>query len=228
MAAGVPDDREPDPAIRCWCRCSWTSDIPTYNIDGALLEAAVGRRRTRDHDRSHARAIRSTWRSSSRSPSKHGLWLVEDCCDALGSTYEGRQVGTFGDVGTLSFYPAHHITMGEGGAVFTNDRRAEAHRSSRFATGGATATAHRGTTTPAASASAGNLATCRPGTTTSTPTPTSGYNLKITDMQAASGWRRLDRLEGFIASRKAQFLVPQGSTQDLRRANYPSGSDRKL
>jgi CDP-6-deoxy-D-xylo-4-hexulose-3-dehydrase len=52
---------------------------------------------------------------------KHGLWLIEDCCDALGSRYQGRSVGTFGDIGTLSFYPAHHITMGEGGAVFTRD-----------------------------------------------------------------------------------------------------------
>ena len=52
---------------------------------------------------------------------KHNLWLVEDCCDALGSTYNGQMVGTFGDIGTLSFYPAHHITMGEGGAVFTNN-----------------------------------------------------------------------------------------------------------
>src|SRR3546814_13737765 len=64
---------------------------------------------------------------------KYGLWLVEDCCDALGSTYRGKKVGTFGDIGTLSFYPAHHITMGEGGAVFTNDpqlkRIAESFRS---------------------------------------------------------------------------------------------------
>ena len=51
---------------------------------------------------------------------KYGLWLVEDCCDALGTEYRGQKVGTFGDVATLSFYPAHHITMGEGGAVFTN------------------------------------------------------------------------------------------------------------
>jgi len=52
---------------------------------------------------------------------KYNLWLVEDCCDALGSTYDGKNVGTFGDIATLSFYPAHHITMGEGGAVFTNN-----------------------------------------------------------------------------------------------------------
>jgi Predicted pyridoxal phosphate-dependent enzyme apparently involved in regulation of cell wall biogenesis len=52
---------------------------------------------------------------------KYNLWLIEDCCDALGSEYNGQRVGSFGDVGTLSFYPAHHITMGEGGAVFTNN-----------------------------------------------------------------------------------------------------------
>src|SRR3546814_18548234 len=54
---------------------------------------------------------------------KYDLWVVEDCCDALGATYGGRNVGTFGDIGTLSFYPAHHITMGEGGAVFTDKPR---------------------------------------------------------------------------------------------------------
>ena len=59
---------------------------------------------------------------------KYDLWLVEDCCDALGATYNGQKVGTFGDIGTLSFYPAHHITMGEGGAVFTNNARAEVDR----------------------------------------------------------------------------------------------------
>ena len=52
---------------------------------------------------------------------ENNLWVIEDCCDALGSKYQGKMVGTFGDIGTLSFFPAHHITMGEGGAVLTNN-----------------------------------------------------------------------------------------------------------
>ena len=64
-------------------------------------------------------AIRSISSAVKAFAEKHDLWLVEDCCDALGATYDGKPVGTFGDIGTLSFYPAHHITMGEGGAVFT-------------------------------------------------------------------------------------------------------------
>lgn len=58
---------------------------------------------------------------------KNKLWLIEDCCDALGATYNGKHVGTFGDIGTLSFYPAHHITMGEGGAVFTGNAKLKNH-----------------------------------------------------------------------------------------------------
>jgi CDP-6-deoxy-D-xylo-4-hexulose-3-dehydrase len=134
----------------------------------------------------------------------HGLWLIEDCCDALGSTYDGRLVGTFGDIGTLSFYPAHHITMGEGGAVFTNDgdlRRAiESYRDW------------------------GRDCYCKPGMENTCGKRFCwqqgrlpfgydhkytyshiGYNLKITDMQAACALAQMDRLEGFIAARKRNF-----------------------
>ncbi len=94
-------------------------EMGTYNIDPALIEAAIGPKTKaimlahtlgNPFDLSVVRALCD----------KHGLWLIEDCCDALGSTYQGRMVGAFGDIGTLSFYPAHHITMGEGGAVFTD------------------------------------------------------------------------------------------------------------
>lgn len=93
-------------------------DIPTYNIDASLIEAAVT-------EKSKAIMIAHTLGNAfnlsevRRIADKYNLWLIEDCCDALGTTYEGQMVGTFGDIGTVSFYPAHHITMGEGGAVFT-------------------------------------------------------------------------------------------------------------
>ena len=95
-------------------------DIPTYNIVPDLVEAAIT-------DKTRAIMVAHTLGNPfdavriAEIARRHNLWLIEDCCDALGATLAGRHVGTFGDVGTLSFYPAHHITMGEGGAVFTND-----------------------------------------------------------------------------------------------------------
>jgi CDP-6-deoxy-D-xylo-4-hexulose-3-dehydrase len=135
---------------------------------------------------------------------KHNLWLVEDCCDALGSTYNGQFVGTFGDISTLSFYPAHHITMGEGGAVFTNnDQLATIAESFR---------------------DLGRDCYCQPGKDNTCGTRFCwklgdlpygydhkyiyshlGYNLKISDMQAACGLAQLDKLEGFIQARKDNF-----------------------
>src|SRR5262249_6379770 len=94
--------------------------IPTYNIDVAKIAAAISPK-TRAIMLAHTLGNPFDLGEIVRIAKEHRLWLVEDCCDALGSTYEGRLVGTFGDIGTLSFYPAHHITMGEGGAVFTND-----------------------------------------------------------------------------------------------------------
>lgn len=93
-------------------------DIPTYNVNASLIEAAVS-------DKTKAIMIAHTLGNLfdlaevRRVADKYNLWLIEDCCDALGSTYDGKMAGTFGDIGTVSFYPAHHITMGEGGAVFT-------------------------------------------------------------------------------------------------------------
>ena len=101
-------------------------DIPTYNIRPDLIEAAITDK-TRAIMLAHTLGNPYDLDEVTRLARKYNLWLIEDCCDALGSTYapaadgKPRLVGTFGDIGTLSFYPAHHITMGEGGAVFTNN-----------------------------------------------------------------------------------------------------------
>ena len=140
--------------------------LPTYNIDPRLIEAAVSQR-TRAIMIAHTLGNPFDLDAVMDLARRHDLWVVEDCCDALGSTYRDRKVGTFGHIGTLSFYPAHHITMGEGGAVFTDDdllRRA----SNRCGIGGGTATAPRDARTPAESASNGSWAICRPATITST------------------------------------------------------------
>jgi CDP-6-deoxy-D-xylo-4-hexulose-3-dehydrase len=98
--------------------------LPTYNIDVDQIESAISSR-TRAIMLAHTLGNPFNLDAVCRFARKHGLWLIEDCCDALGASYDGRSVGTFGDIGTLSFYPAHHITMGEGGAVFTRNAATE-------------------------------------------------------------------------------------------------------
>ena len=98
------------------------AEIKTYNIDVTKIEKAI-------NDKTKAIMVAHTLGNPfelekiKKICDKHKLYLIEDCCDALGSTYDNKHVGTFGDIGTLSFYPAHHITMGEGGAVFTNSSK---------------------------------------------------------------------------------------------------------
>jgi len=94
--------------------------LETYNIDVSAIEAAITSK-TKAVMLAHTLGNPFNLDVITKLCKKYNLWLVEDTCDALGSTYRERKVGTFGDIGTLSFYPAHHITMGEGGAVFTNN-----------------------------------------------------------------------------------------------------------
>lgn len=135
---------------------------------------------------------------------KHNLWLVEDNCDALGSTYRGRLTGTFGHVASHSFYPAHHITMGEGGAVATNDELlARIARSVRdwgrdcYCAGGENNTCGK--------RFAQQFGTLPFGYDHKYVYSHIGYNLKVTDMQAAIGCAQLRKLDGFVAARKANF-----------------------
>jgi CDP-6-deoxy-D-xylo-4-hexulose-3-dehydrase len=103
---------------------------------------------------------------------KHNLWVVEDCCDALGATYDGKLVGTFGDVGTVSFYPAHHITMGEGGAVFTSDPAVTPRFMESVRDWGRDCWCEPGMDNTCKRGSTGSWAICPMATTTSTPTRT--------------------------------------------------------
>lgn len=178
-------------------------ELGTYNIDPALVEAAIGPR-TKAIMLAHTLGNPFNLKVIRELCDRYGLWLIEDCCDALGSTYEGRQVGSFGDLGTLSFYPAHHITMGEGGAVFTDSpllkRIVESFRD--WGRDCYCAPGEDGTCSKRFGWQLGDLPVGYDHKYTYSHL---GYNLKITDMQAACGLAQMDRLDEFIATRKRNF-----------------------
>jgi CDP-6-deoxy-D-xylo-4-hexulose-3-dehydrase len=177
--------------------------LPTYNIDTDVIAAAITQR-TRAIMIAHTLGNPFDLEPVMEIVEKHRLWLVEDCCDALGSTYKGRKVGTFGHVGTLSFYPAHHITMGEGGAVFTDDpvlkRAIESIRD-----WGRDCYCAPGKDNTCGKRFKWQLGELPAGYDHKYTYSHLGYNLKITDMQAAVGLAQMQRLNGFIAARKANF-----------------------
>ena len=177
--------------------------IPTYNIDVTQLEAARSER-TRAVMIAHTLGNPFDVDAVVEFCKRHGLWLVEDCCDALGATYRGRKVGTFGDLATLSFYPAHHITMGEGGAVLVNDptlkRAAESIRD-----WGRDCYCAPGADNTCGKRFDWQLGDLPYGYDHKYTYSHLGYNLKISDMQAACALAQMDRLDGFIAARRANF-----------------------
>jgi CDP-6-deoxy-D-xylo-4-hexulose-3-dehydrase len=135
---------------------------------------------------------------------KHKLWLIEDCCDALGSTYRGRKVGSFGDIATLSFYPAHHITTGEGGAVLTNKPALQTLIES-FRDWGRDCWCEPGKDNTCGKRFDWQLGCLPCGYDHKYTYSHIGYNLKATDMQAALGASQLTKLPDFIARRKHNF-----------------------
>lgn len=177
--------------------------IPTYNIDPARIEAAISPK-TRAIMIAHTLGNPFDIDAVTRLAKQHNLWLIEDCCDALGSTYDGRKVGTFGDIGTLSFYPAHHITMGEGGAVFTNDGQLKIIIES-FRDWGRDCYCAPGKDNTCGKRFGWKLGTLPFGYDHKYTYSHLGFNLKITDMQAACGLAQLQQVDQFIAARKRNF-----------------------
>ncbi len=176
---------------------------PTYNVDVRQLDAALSSR-TRAIVLAHALGNPFDLAAVTAFAKKHDLWLVEDCCDALGATYQGQKVGTFGDLATCSFYPAHHITMGEGGAV-TTDRPALKKAAESFRDWGRDCWC-----APGKDNTCGKRFDCQHGRL-----PRGydhkytyshiGYNLKATEMQAAVGLTQLAKLGDFVAGSPAQL-----------------------
>ena len=178
-------------------------DLATHNIDSTLIEAAISPK-TRAVMLAHSLGNPFNLDVVTALCRKYNLWLIEDCCDALGSTYDGRLVGTFGDIGTLSFYPAHHITMGEGGAVFTNNDELRLIAES-FRDWGRDCYCPPGKDNTCNKRFCWKLGNLPEGYDHKYTYSHLGYNLKITDMQAACALAQLERLDDFIAARKANF-----------------------
>lgn len=178
-------------------------ELGTYNIDPTRIEEAIGPR-TRAIMLAHTLGNPFNLDVVTTLCRKHGLWLIEDCCDALGSTYRGRRVGTFGDIGTLSFYPAHHITMGEGGAVFMNDPELKQIAES-FRDWGRDCFCPPGRDNTCGRRFCWKLGDLPEGYDHKYTYSHLGYNLKITDMQAACGLAQLDRVDEFVARRRRNF-----------------------
>jgi CDP-4-dehydro-6-deoxyglucose reductase, E1 len=189
-------------------------DIPTYNANTALVEEAISDR-TRVIMMAHTLGNPFDLGAITRLAREHDLWLVEDCCDALGSLYEGRLCGTFGDVGTLSFYPAHQITMGEGGAVFTSHALLRRALMS-IRDWGRDCWCDPGMENTCGKRFSWNLGALPAGYDHKYTYSHLGYNLKITDMQAAVGVSQLDHLTGFIAARRRNFQRLRDGLQDLQ------------
>ncbi|MFN7197585.1 MAG: lipopolysaccharide biosynthesis protein RfbH [Hylemonella sp.] len=182
-------------------------ELATHNIDASLIEAAITPK-TKAIMLAHSLGNPFNLDVVTALCKKYNLWLVEDCCDALGATYNGQLVGTFGDIGTLSFYPAHHITMGEGGAVFTNNPELKLIAES-FRDWG------RDCYCPPGKDNTCNKRFCWNKKELGGDLPDGydhkytyshlGYNLKISDMQAACALAQMDRVDEFIAKRRANF-----------------------
>ena len=175
----------------------------THNIDASKIEAAIGPK-TKAIMLAHSLGNPFNLDLVTALCKKYKLWLIEDCCDALGSTYRGQMVGTFGDIATLSFYPAHHITMGEGGAVFTNNDELKMIAES-FRDWGRDCYCQPGKDNTCGKRFCQKLGQLPEGYDHKYTYSHRGYNLKITDMQAACGLAQLDKLEKFIQTRKDNF-----------------------
>lgn len=178
-------------------------DVNTHNINADLIEAAISPK-TKAIMLAHTLGNPFNLGKIREICDKHDLWLIEDCCDALGATYNGQLVGTFGDISTLSFYPAHHITMGEGGAVFTNNAQLKLIAES-FRDWGRDCYCAPG---------CDNTCGCRfeqkhgdlpYGYDHKYVYSHLGYNLKITDMQAACGVAQIDKAQSFIDKRRENY-----------------------
>jgi CDP-4-dehydro-6-deoxyglucose reductase, E1 len=188
--------------------------LGTYNADVALLEEALSPR-TKAVIFAHTLGNPFDLDTVVAFTRKHDLWLIEDCCDALGSIYKGRGIGTFGDLATVSFYPAHHITMGEGGCVLTDkpqlDRLVESFRD-----WGRDCWCAPGKDNTCGKRFDWQLGSLPCGYDHKYTYSHIGYNLKVTDMQAAVGVSQLEKLDTYISARRKNFAILKSGLESLQ------------
>jgi CDP-6-deoxy-D-xylo-4-hexulose-3-dehydrase len=188
--------------------------IPTYNVDVSQLEGALSKR-TRAIILAHTLGNPFDLQAVTAFAKKHNLWLIEDCCDAVGAIYKGQKVGTFGDLATVSFYPAHHITMGEGGCVLTNSPPLKTLVES-FRDWGRDCWCDPGKDNTCGKRFGWKLGTLPSGYDHKYIYSHVGYNLKLTDMQAAVGVAQLVKLPRFIEQRLTNFELLYAGLQSWK------------
>ncbi|CAM4332464.1 lipopolysaccharide biosynthesis protein RfbH [Paenibacillus alkaliterrae] len=185
----------------------------TYNIDTTLLEQAISTR-TKAIMIAHTLGNPFDLDEVLRISRKHRLWLIEDACDAVGSTYRGKPVGSFGDLATVSFFPAHHITMGEGGAVLTSRPQLKKLVES-FRDWGRDCWCEPGKDNTCGKRFDWKLGDLPRGYDHKYTYSHIGYNLKLTDMQAAIGVAQLKKLPAFIKRRRDNFRLLSDALEPL-------------
>ena len=179
-------------------------EIPTYNIDVKLIESAITEK-TKAIMIAHMLGNPFDLEKIKKIADDNQLWLIEDCCDALGATFKNQLVGTFGDISTFSFYPAHQITMGEGGAISTNNPKIKRSVES-FRDWGRDCFCAPGVNNTCGKRFEWKLGDLPEGFDHKYIYSHLGYNLKLTDMQTAVGLAQLEKLETFVKARRENFL----------------------
>jgi CDP-6-deoxy-D-xylo-4-hexulose-3-dehydrase len=213
VAAGFPTTV--NPIVQNGCVPVFVDiELSTYNLDVASLENAIS-------DKTKAIMIAHTLGNPfnldavTSFAKRHNLWLIEDCCDAVGSTYRGRNVGSFGDLATCSFYPAHHITMGEGGAVLVNNPQLKKVAES-LRDWGRDCWCETGQDDTCGKRFGWQLGSLPFGYDHKYTYSRIGYNLKATEMQAAIGVAQLTKLPEFNAARRRNFRALWDALHDLQ------------